>query len=101
MSLAGLAGQDDSIAILTTRSKREFTRVIRTLEAAGTETGDVTSASLNDAFERLLLWAGNIGAAAAPDKKISLDFRLRDAPDIKEQICELLRDLIEALDDSL
>jgi hypothetical protein len=101
MSLARPADQDEPIASLTTRSKEKFTRVIRTLEAAGADTGDVTAASLNDAFERLLLWAGNIGAAAASDNKISLEFRLRDAPDIKAQICELLHDLIEALDDRL
>lgn len=52
-----------------------------------------------DAIERFQLWSGSVGAPVDAEKKISLDWRLREADEIKEQINDLLHDLIEALDD--
>ncbi len=55
--------------------------------------------ALADISERFALWARNIGALHLPKSKLSLDSRLQDAPEIQEWVCELLDDLMEALDD--
>lgn len=79
----------------TTRQIRErFDRTIHALSSDSSSRVDLTNAS-----ERFELWAGSVGAAVDAHKKISLEWRLRDAPDIVEAIYELQCDLIEALDD--
>ena len=58
--------------------------------------GDVlSSTSWTDELGRLRIWAANIGAHQIGQS--SLDFRLRDASHIKDQILSLLADLLEVL----
>lgn len=86
-----------------TRSIREtFSRTVDAF-TSGTAENDrpEISKGIADAAERFQLWAGSVGAAVDPQRKISLEWRLRDAPEIKERIYELQSDLIEALDDCL
>ncbi|KAL8382715.1 hypothetical protein RB595_006483 [Gaeumannomyces hyphopodioides] len=52
-----------------------------------------------DALDRFNLWAGNIGALLAPTSRLSLDQRLADAPDTREEICQELKELAEAIED--
>src|SRR4051794_39618294 len=47
--------------------------------------------ALQDEYGRLRVWAGNIGAHQSG--RASLDYRLRDASHIKDQIIRLLDDL--------
>ncbi|KAI4183075.1 MAG: hypothetical protein L6R41_005605 [Letrouitia leprolyta] len=51
----------------------------------------------SDEMGRLRIWAANIGAHQT--NQSSLDFRLRDAPHIHQQIVNLLDDLMEASND--
>ena len=85
----------------TTRHTREkFTHVIQALGTSDSTTiGQGPKEALEDAFDRFQLWVGSVGASVASQRKISLDWRLRDAPEIKERIVELQSDLVEALDD--
>lgn len=64
-------------------------------------TGEVTiyPSTIEDLLERFVLWAGSLGALQAPAKKLSLDYRLEDAPDVRDQICEYLENLQEATED--
>ena len=50
-----------------------------------------------DKLGRFRIWAGNIGALQDERKQSSLDFRLREAPRIADQVVELLQDLSESL----
>lgn len=50
---------------------------------------------INEELERLSLWAGNIGALHRPDSPLSIETRLREAPDVLAHIQELLEDLKE------
>ena len=52
---------------------------------------------LLDEYGRFNVWAGNIGAHQAG--RVSLDFRLREAVHIKDQVVSLLTHLSEAIDD--
>lgn len=64
-------------------------------------TGEIAiqSSTIEDLLERFVLWAGSLGALQAPAKKLSLDYRLEDAPDVRDQICEYLENLQEATED--
>jgi hypothetical protein len=57
-------------------------------------------ATIIDEHGRFQIWAGNIGALQPVKKTSSLEYRLRDAPKIANQVVEVLEDLEEALDDS-
>ena len=53
--------------------------------------------SVFDEYGRFNVWAGNIGAGAAG--RVSMDYRLREASHIKEQVIKLLQYLSETLED--
>ncbi|OTA55113.1 hypothetical protein K449DRAFT_338029, partial [Hypoxylon sp. EC38] len=55
---------------------------------------------IEDILDRYSLWTGNLGALHEPTNRLSLDCRLSAAPEIRDQICEFLDDLQEAIDDS-
>ena len=57
----------------------------------------VALTSVTDAIERFALWAGNIGALRRPESKMSLDFRLSDAADVRHQIHRQLDEMIDAM----
>jgi hypothetical protein len=102
MDLSAENSEMQSIAQLTRETRESFAKLLEFLETAeGGLDGKALRATLSDAFERFQLWAGNIGAAVDAHRKISLEWRLRDAAEIKEQICELQSDLIEALNDCM
>ena len=53
-----------------------------------------------DEAGRFRIWANNIGALLAADRRNSLDYRLRDASKVSNRVVEFLDDLQEALEDS-
>jgi len=55
--------------------------------------------AVTDVSERFALWARNIGAFHPQKSQLSLESRLRDAPEIRDWVCELLDDLADALTD--
>ena len=59
------------------------------------------AAAAADSLERFTLWAGNLGAMHAPSSRLSLDFRLLDAEDIRRQISRQLDEIIEAIEDCM
>ena len=59
----------------------------------------IQPSSIEDLLDKFNLWTGSLGALQAPSKKLSLDYRLQDALDIRDQICEYLENLQEAIQD--
>ncbi|KAL6814690.1 hypothetical protein V8C40DRAFT_277366 [Trichoderma camerunense] len=59
----------------------------------------ISSSEITDALERFALWAGNLGALRGPTSKLSLEYRLTEAPEIRIQIHRQLDYLLEAIDD--
>lgn len=57
------------------------------------------SAAVVDCLERFSLWAGNMGAMRHPLTPLSLDQRLLQATDIRQQIHRQLDEIEEAIDD--
>ncbi len=56
-------------------------------------------AGFEDEFTRFKMWAGNLGAHQ--NGRASLDYRLREAPHLQEQVVYLLKDLSQSLQDAL
>ena len=56
----------------------------------------LTLADLRDELEHFQVWAQNIGTFASDHA--SLDYRVRDAPEVKSSIVALLRSLFSSLD---
>lgn len=54
---------------------------------------------VEDVHDRFKLWAGNLGALHQPHKRISLEARLADSPEVQDHICEQLDDMQEAAQD--
>ena len=53
-----------------------------------------------DVRDRFMIWAGNIGALQHKGISTSLDYRLRDAPDISKNVVSVLISLKSALNGS-
>ncbi|KAK0631099.1 hypothetical protein B0T17DRAFT_240310 [Bombardia bombarda] len=82
----------------TTRQVRQrFSELIVHIKTA--DKPPLASTLVADAFERFALWAGNLGALRRPTSRLSLDYRLSEAPDLREYICEELQDMLEAIQD--
>ncbi|CCC13791.1 unnamed protein product [Sordaria macrospora k-hell] len=59
----------------------------------------VTAPSVQDAFERFMLWAGNLGALRKPTSKLSLDTRLANSQEVRDYIDREIKNMCEALED--
>lgn len=94
-----------SIAALVARCRCVFEALCDTLAESGegkhdSQWGDVNDIPLpkvQDELSRFKVWSSNIGAHRMG--KSSLDYRLRDASNIHDQVIRLLRDLLESLND--
>lgn len=64
------------------------------------QSGILKSATL-DELGRFKIWAGNIGAFQESSSRSSLQFRLKEAPNIAIQAEELLDELNQCLEDSM
>ncbi|KXJ86596.1 hypothetical protein Micbo1qcDRAFT_236887 [Microdochium bolleyi] len=63
----------------------------------GTSHGKIASGDVTDSLDRFVLWAGQLGAQHPAAAHLSLDYRLRDVPEISERICEILDELSQAV----
>lgn len=69
------------------------------LDRARTTQAPVESQQVEDVLDRFKLWTGNLGALHHAHKRISLESRLADSPEVQGQICEQLDDMQEAIQD--
>ncbi len=76
-----------------------FRRLYKALESAkGDSRSQISLACVTDQHGRFNVWAGNIGAHQHGQS--SLDYRLRDASQMKEEFTKILGYLSETLHDS-
>ncbi|KAI1370313.1 hypothetical protein F4677DRAFT_367985 [Hypoxylon crocopeplum] len=63
--------------------------------------GEVTipSTSVSDILDRFFLWCGNLGVLHKPTNNLSLDRRLADASEVRDQIFVNIADFNEAIED--
>src|SRR6266536_6101440 len=50
----------------------------------------ISPSAVEDESRRFMVWANNIGALQGPQKQSSLDYRLREAPQVRQQVIRLL-----------
>lgn len=55
----------------------------------------LSASAINDELGRFKIWAGNIGALQRDSR--SLDYRLRDASQKQERVLQVLKDLLDSL----
>lgn len=79
---------------------RSFNRLC---EASGNENSQygsqIRGSQVLDEYGRFNVWSGNIGAHQVG--RVSLDYRLREADHVKDQIIKMLQYLRENLDDGI
>lgn len=74
---------------------------VRRFSALLPDSDRIARPALVDQLGRLKIWAGNIGAFQELPLQSSLDYRLREAPKIVDQVIELLNDLNETLQEGI
>jgi hypothetical protein len=100
MSLVIDESSEGPLAVATRRIRDAFPRVIQTFESNSSPiAGPSPQAALTGTLEIFQPWLGIVGAAIHGQKKISLEWRLKETPDIKEEILSLVNVLTEALGD--
>lgn len=83
-----------SIASQYTHCRNSFHRLLQNPEISNNQAVNQT---LLDEFGRFKAWAGNTGAHRTG--KVSLDYRLREAPHIHAELVDLLRELNQDLEE--
>lgn len=69
------------------------------LDKAKTTEAPIEQQEAGDILDRFKLWTGNLGALHQAHKRMSLESRLADSPEVRGQICEQLEDMQEAIQD--
>ena len=85
--------QNSSIGSLYLLCENEFRSLVEELCKVQIKT-QLNPDSALDQFDRLKLWAGNLGTKHAAISPISLDWRLKSAPDMKMAVIKLLDELV-------
>lgn len=52
---------------------------------------------LRDSLERFKMWAGSCGAFKSPQDLLSLDCRLKSAPEVADRLRQILSDVLDLL----
>ncbi|KAI1377890.1 hypothetical protein F4677DRAFT_29450 [Hypoxylon crocopeplum] len=91
--------QDEKISEWSQNIKTSFEYLLGKLEGREHNGQLPTKADVADVFDRYLLWVGSLGALHPRADEGSLEYLLSAAPEIRDQICDLLDDLQEAVDD--
>ncbi|PVH87161.1 hypothetical protein DL98DRAFT_581881 [Cadophora sp. DSE1049] len=91
---------DNSISSHHRRCFEDFERVLSLLDAPShLFQQHISSIDVFNEFDRYKLWCSNVGAAHdGRNYRLSLDYRLREAPSYKEQIGEVLNRMAETLE---
>ncbi|KAF5696850.1 ankyrin repeat [Fusarium mundagurra] len=95
----------ESIGKKTRQAKQQLLGLVAHLNKSD-ETGNsrvhgLSCESVIDVLEKFALWAGNLGALQPPTTKLSLDYRVSDTPEVRDEILRQLEDVIDATDDLL
>lgn len=81
------------------RSRDVRASLLDLLDKAKTTEAPIEQHEVEDILDRFKLWTGNLGALHEAHKRMSLESRLADSPEVQGQICEQLEDMQEAIQD--
>lgn len=89
-----------TISVKSHNVRRHFLDLITlTDEEYVVDSPNLQPSEVVDCLDRFSLWAGNMGAMRNPTSPLSLDERLFEAVDIREQINRQLDEITEAIND--
>ncbi|KAK2605572.1 hypothetical protein N8I77_008401 [Diaporthe amygdali] len=80
---------EEALLALVAGAKRQF------------PSGLIDLREIQNHHERFTQWAGNLGAFHNPESRLSLEYRLRNSPQIRDAILRLLADLCDSTRDAL
>ncbi|KAK1534477.1 transcription factor RfeG [Colletotrichum costaricense] len=90
----------DSIANLVLKAKAQFSHLLQVAQGSSSHPSPLkTLRKLEDEQVRFKIWAGNVGAHKTD--RSSLEYRLRDASNLRLHVRKLLTELIENIDDAI
>ena len=93
------SGSVASISSLLALCVHDFHSLLQTLP--GQDSSSELLLNLQDELGRLRVWAGNFGAHRKQTDRLSLDHRLREAPDLHREIRSHIGDVTEAIRDGM
>ena len=96
--IASEVAMTTTIASLTAKCLRSFNEVIPLIRSLDQRETELLVAAWEDELGRLRIWAANVGVDQL--NQAPLDWRLRDASHIRDQILSLLENLLARLDDA-
>lgn len=80
---------------------KSFSRLIQSLGTSTRDTNDrIPLKGIANEYSRFDVWAGSVGAKHAPNKRISLDYRLRDSSFYAARVVDILQRLDSTLNTS-
>lgn len=80
------------------RCRSSFEGLIDILKNPARDYGDqIPPKGVANEFSRFKVWAGSLGARQNPQRRISLDYRLRDSTYYRDRVVEFLDDLHASL----
>jgi hypothetical protein len=85
--------RDPSIFSLVALCVREFNALLASVPSEEIE----TRLKLQDDLGRLRVWIGNFGAHRKQTDRLSLDHRLREAPELHQEVRNHINDISEAI----
>jgi hypothetical protein len=99
MDEEGISLMDSSISDYHHRCLTEFQRVLSSLsEPNHLFQHDISFTDVSNEFDRYKLWSSSVGAPHnGPRYRISLDYRLREAPSHKKLVGDILDRLVETV----
>lgn len=92
---------DSTLYVLATGCRKLFLEITTNKDHALKIEDGAAVTSVEDLSARFLAWGTNIAALHDSHRRTSLDFRLRQAPDISERARSILEELSEYLTDSM
>jgi hypothetical protein len=64
-----------------------------------TQASKEAAPAFDDVYERFQLWSSNIGAHHDSSKSISMDYRVRNVPELQAEVCMILHELTDVIDE--
>lgn len=89
--------QNYTIAEGSFEAVEAFSRLLLTLSGPSSKTPELSHHDVAEEAGRFRVWAANMGALQMPSSATSLDSRLHDAPQVREQVQRILNRLLQTI----
>lgn len=87
-----------TVSALCAGASKAFENLLLKVKKHPDTSQELSTSMIQDEFGRFHVWAANLGASQHPDSASSLDSRLREAPQILDQVIKILDRLISSVE---